>query len=136
MKRIYRRWYEWECYKAGFYDYESSKYTPDENCDIFKNYFLDLKRFNSDIDKVFKEWPISCENFLTNTSINRVAWLGQACVCLSTGVSSKYKYCYNDLPEKIQIKANELASKRIKEWENEKGKNIAIHNGMGEQMLF
>lgn len=116
MKQIYHHYTKWECYKNGFYA-SKHKHLSHEECEnIFKNYFKNLNVFEQDINKVFKKWKYSCEQFLTNKNINRVAWLGQACVCINKKIPSRYKYSYNFLSEKEKQKANDLAQRKINEW--------------------
>lgn len=119
MKNTNRRfypWYMWEHYWAGFFNSgENLDFTEAEK--TYRNFFIEEGLFEKTIPKVFKEWPISCEHNLTNKSQNRVAWLGQACVCYHTSVPSKFKAAYSKLPFDIQKKNNDIALKWIKKWE-------------------
>ncbi len=118
IKRIYHPWNVWECYKTGFYEQKPPKGMDEEEAkQVYINFFNNLNLFNQTITKVFENWKYSCEHFLTNNSINRIAWLGQACVCLHSKVSFKFKSAFYLLSEQQQRLANNLAKKRIQEWE-------------------
>jgi poly-D-alanine transfer protein DltD len=55
--------------------------------------------------------------------MNRLAWLGQAAVCLGKGVPSKYSAGWNLLSESEQLKANEIALVYLNKWLESKGMN-------------
>jgi len=117
MNRIFYPWWMWEHYWAGFFG-KGNQYKAHSVAEhIYKNFHLEEGRFEKVIPIVFKNWPIACEHNLTNKSINRVAWLGQACVCYATGVPSRYKYSYNQLPEGIKKRQDNIARIWIKKWE-------------------
>lgn len=122
IKRIFHNYLKWECNKNGFFNETHSEYNKEECEYLFSEYFLDLDNFDRTISKIFNEWKYSCEHFLTNKSFNRVAWLGQCCVCYDLKVPSKFKGGYKLLSKEQQEAANNLAKKRIEEWQNEYGR--------------
>ena len=86
-------------------------------CEEFYAEFLgDLERFETALSKVISEWKNSCEHYLTNASLNRIAWLGQASVCYESGIPSVYCGGYNLLTEKQQQAADEMALKYLNLW--------------------
>ena len=84
-------------------------------CINFLN-FSDLDLFAKILDKLIIEWKHSCEHYLTNRSMNRIAWLGQAAVCYHSGVPSKYSYAWSMLTEDQQNEANDVALKALNKW--------------------
>jgi hypothetical protein len=114
MKRAWHPYWEWECIAAGFYDGSNG-----DEAGRYEWFFRDLARFSAAIDRVFNEWPISCEQFLANESMNRVAWLGQAAIFLSEGVPRSHRNEYLLLLDHEQQAANRLAQRRIEEWFHE-----------------
>lgn len=126
MKQIWHPWDEWECYKAGFWNSSPPDNMTDNDCHAaYKNFLADLSLFESNIIKVFREWPKSCENFLTNVSINRVAWIGQSAMCIHSGVPSKYKSGYQLLTDEQKVSADNLARTYLNQWiQNHEAKNI------------
>jgi len=85
---------------------------------LYAKFFNDGK-FAASIDRVFSEWPISCEQFLTDTStpFNRIAWLGQAACCISEGLPRVCRGGYKLLTESMQDESDGIAEKRIGEFE-------------------
>lgn len=117
MKQIWHQWDKWECTKAGFFNTEPPEGKTEEEClQAYKNFLGDLDLFESQIIRVFKEWPISCENFLSNKSINRIAWIGQASMCIYSGVPSRFKSGYHLLNEDQKFEADNLARLYLNRW--------------------
>lgn len=137
IKKIWHPYYNWECYYAGMYDNTNKfNYNMDKCKILFKEYFCDLNNFESTIIKVFNNWEVSCEHFLTWENINRIAWIGQACVCYDIGLSSIYKSGFNLLEENIKIQANNLAYFYLKEWINDKTKDNYLFKDMEKKRLY
>lgn len=136
-ERIFHPWHEWECYKCGFYDTSPPDgMTKDEAKKSYADFLSDSDRFEAAMERVSQEWPKSCEHFLTNENINRVAWLGQAAMCIETGVSSFYRagFMLLDLPN--QNKANETAQKFLTRWLSDGKKDTGICERVAQARLF
>lgn len=120
MKKLTRKFYpywDWECFHAGMYETTKEGVHPDTAKEIYREFLSDLGRFESAITRVFSEWPKSCEQFLTNPSINKIAWVGQASLCIATGLPAVFRGGFKLLTPEQQTAANEMASKHIKQWE-------------------
>ena len=132
MKQIYYPYWMWEDYLNGMYS----------DCDLpieemISNSLIvlsDAAVFESIISSVFNNWPIATAVNLTNTSINRKAWLGWA--------ACNYKYKTTEISTRIawgrlsEIErhiANLVAEKQINEYER---KNFTVHQELGELLLF
>jgi hypothetical protein len=115
-ERIFHTYEKWECHKAGFYASRKDGMTQGacehEYLRILSNDVL----FSNALQRVITEWKYSCEHYLTNKAMNRIAWLGQAAVCISTGVPSKYSSGWNLLNDDQQNKANEMALYYLNKW--------------------
>jgi hypothetical protein len=116
MKQIFHRWETWECYKAGFYDDNKNGLSKEFCQNEYAKFLSDLPVFNSAMHRVAKEWPNSCENFLTNENINRIAWLGQAAMCIHTGISSLHRGGFYLLTKEQQEAANLEAESFLTSW--------------------
>lgn len=117
MTRIYHTWDKWECYRAGFHNNKPDFDATTEEIEVmFANYFKVLSCFEHGINRVFKEWPNSCEHNLTNENLNRIAWLGQAAACIDLGIPARYRSGYRLLTEAQQNAANDLALNYINQW--------------------
>jgi hypothetical protein len=113
--RIFHTFDKWECHKHGFFASTVQGMTNDEAVQKFAEFFKkdDFKYWAT---KVSNEWKHSCEQNLTNSSMNRIAWLGQASVCLAYQIPSKYCSGWNLLTNEEQEKANQIALDVINEW--------------------
>jgi hypothetical protein len=115
-ERIFHTYENWECHKAGFYASRKEGMTQSacnhEYLRILSNEVL----FSTALESVITNWINSCEHYLTNKAMNRIAWLGQAAVCISTGVPSKYCAGWNLLNNEQQNKANEIALEYLNKW--------------------
>jgi len=133
--RIYRRWDEWECVAAGMYNMES---ISDEKREAYRNFLADLPRFEHGLLRVTTEWPAACEHFLTNENINRIAWLGQAAMCIETGVSCFHRAGFARLTPKQQAEANALARKYLHKWlaDHAQSKHRELHQDVGTARLL
>lgn len=90
----------------------------------------DHKRYGAAMDRVIKEWPITCEHNLTDNSINKKAFIGHCAVCLELGIPEYItRMAWGNLNEQQQILANKEAERAIKQWE-------LNYNKTNQQKLF
>lgn len=114
--RIFHTFDKWESVGAGFYA-PGIKGRDKEECEHEYGAFLaDKETFSTGIEKVFKEWPNSCEHNLTNSSMNRIAWIGQAAACAALGLPSAYRAGFSKLPKETQELANNVALEYLNKW--------------------
>lgn len=119
--RIFHTYDKWECHKAGFYQNTHTTLSHEECEAEYIRILTNLELFESILKKVIVEWKNSCEHYLTNKSMNRIAWLGQASVCYETGVPSVYSRAWFNLTQEQQNAANELALKYLNIWLSNNG---------------
>ena len=120
--RIYHTYDKWECHKAGFYKAKKEGITKEQGEKMYCDFLSNLELFESAAEKVIKEWKHSCEHYLTNRSMNRIAWIGQAAMCYETGIPSIYCSGFNLLTEQQQSDANKVALKILNKWLLENGR--------------
>jgi len=65
---------------------------------------------------VINNWVNSCEHYLTNTAMNRIAWIGQAAMCYETGIPSKFCGGFSLLTDEQKEAANQVALEVLNEW--------------------
>ncbi len=117
MNRIYHTWDKWECFPAGFYDSRPKEYLTDAQCEeIYRDLLRDIPAFEAALERVTTEWEHSCEHYLTNESMNRIAWLGQASLCIDKGIPANHRGGFNLLSASEQQAANESALKYLNLW--------------------
>jgi len=114
--RVFHTYEKWECHKAGFYRSRKDGLTSDECQTMYAEFLKDEARFSQALEGVVTEWVHSCEHYLTNRAMNRIAWLGQAAMCYATGVPSVFCSGFNLLSEDEQDKANQVALEYLNKW--------------------
>lgn len=123
--RIFHTFDKWECHKAGFYELTKDGMSKADCERAYAAFLADLPAFRDGLEHVISEWKHSCEHYLTNTSMNRVAWLGQAAMCYATGVPSCFRGGYYQLTEPQRDAANQLAFEYLNKWLAENGRELA-----------
>ncbi len=114
--RIFHTFDKWEAVPAGFFA-PGIKGRDKEDCEQEYGAFLaDSNSFAEGIQQVFKAWPNSCEHNLTNSSMNRIAWIGQAAACAARGLPSTFRGGFSKLPIEAQTIANNLALEYLNKW--------------------
>ncbi len=115
--RIFHEWQDWECFPAGFYkDKPPVGMTVSECEEAYRAFLADIPLFESVLERVIVEWKYSCEHYLTNEKMNRIAWLGQASMCLYTGVPSRFCGGYNLLTDEQKDAADRKAHEYLNKW--------------------
>ena len=115
-ERIFHTFDKWECHKAGFYASKKEGMTADECEKAYADYLSNDELFKQGLQGVLDNWINSCEHYLTNKAMNRIAWLGQAAMCYSTGVPSKFCAGFNLLTPDQQERANKIALEYLNKW--------------------
>jgi hypothetical protein len=123
MERIYHTWDKWECYPAGFYETKPPQKDMeiDECKQAYADFLRDSERFRHAGLQVLLEWPNSCEHYLTNERMNRIAWVGQSAMCWETGISKYFCGGYFLLSKVEQQEADEIALGVLSIWASENG---------------
>lgn len=121
IKRIYHTWDKWECYPAGFYENAMPGKTKDQCEEEYREFLADLPRFKKALARVISEWNNSCEHYLTNEKMNRIAWLGQAAMCIETGMPSCFRSGYFLLNKDQQSSADLVALDALNNWLDARG---------------
>jgi len=115
--RIFHTFDKWECNKAGFYDTKPPKGMTADDCKkSYATLLADKEEFARVLDQVTSEWKHSCEHYLTNSAMNRIAWLGQAALCRKYGISSEFRSGYQLLTPEQQLAADEVALVALNKW--------------------
>jgi ParB-like chromosome segregation protein Spo0J len=116
-ERIFHEWQDWECFPAGFYGDKPPKEMTVEQCEeAYRDFLADIPRFEAALNRVISEWKNSCEHYLTNSKMNRIAWLGQSSMCIETGIPSRFCGGYNLLNEEQKRAADMKAHEYLNKW--------------------
>ena len=134
--RVFYTHDKWECFKAGFYATTKDGMTKDQCEAAYAEFLADTERFKLALEHVISEWTHSCEHYLTNASMNRIAWLGQAAMCYDTGVPAVFRSGFSLLSEEQQNKANETALIYLNKWlDSYNTEKLTLEEGLsGKQM--
>lgn len=115
--RIYHTWDKWECYPAGFYEEKPPEGMTEEACEIaYRDLLATEDEFRAALARVIDEWPSSCEHYLTNERMNRIAWLGQASLTITRGIPHRFRGGYNLLTPEQQEAADLMALDALNTW--------------------
>lgn len=129
--RVYHTWDKWECFKAGFYDERPKNMTQDEGEERYRAFLADPERFEAALNEVTQKWTFSCEHYLTNDRMNRIAWLGQASVAQALGIPSCCRGGYHRLTEEQKTAADDLALKYLNLWLTSHGREAVDYEKAG-----
>lgn len=114
--RIFHTYDKWECYKAGFYATSKKGMTSTQCEESYRDFLSDSNKFSEALEHVITEWKHSCEHYLTNSAMNRIAWLGQAAMCYATGIPAVFRGGFNLLTKDQQEEANKVALIYLNKW--------------------
>lgn len=110
----------WEDAKNGLY--ENFKGNKEKAIQRIVNIFSSFEETERLMFKVIEVYINSCKFNLSNTSLNRVAWLGQACCNIDDGFSEDIvRLAWAYVPEDKKIQANNIAKRVINYWESKNG---------------
>jgi ParB-like chromosome segregation protein Spo0J len=121
--RIFHTWEDWECHKAGFYANSHTELKAAEGKEQYRNFLSNLSEFEQALNGVITEWKHSCEHYLTNVSMNRIAWLGQAAACYGRGLPAVFRGGFSLLTDDEQERANEVALVYLNKWLEANGRD-------------
>jgi hypothetical protein len=115
--RVFHTFDKWECHAAGFYESKPPKGMTADNCRAYyRDLLTDIPEFERVLGHVIMDWVNSCEHYLTNSAMNRVAWMGQAALCHKYGIPAEFRGGYGLLTEAQQLAADEAALRAINHW--------------------
>lgn len=117
MKRVFHPYHLWEDFKCGMW---RNVVGDERNLWLQKavEFTGDAELYGLWMMKVIKAWPISCEQNLTCTSMNRQAWIGHAACCLAIGCPEDItRAAWHLLTDQQRNEANQKADEAIKAWE-------------------
>lgn len=114
--RIFHTFDKWECFKAGFYNTTVEGKTEDEAKQEYADFLSNLPEFEKALDFIIHNWKYSCEHYLTNKGMNRIAYLGQASLAYAKHIPQKYAGGYFLMTKEQQEAADQMALKYLNIW--------------------
>jgi hypothetical protein len=92
--------------------------------------------YGSFMRRVSVEWPISCENALTDPHMNKKAWIGHAAVALAIQIPEDItRKAWGLLTYEQRILANKEAARTIQQWQIDYCKSRGIYQNVEAPLL-
>ena len=134
FSRIYRPFSEWEEIECNMWGTVTDK---KRYLQWAINFTGDHVKYGSFMQRVIIEWPVSCENALTDYSLNRKAWIGHAACAIAFGCPEDIvRLAWGKLTDEQQFLANKEADRAIQAWEYNYAESRGIRQDMGNEVLF
>ena len=117
MRKIWHHYTLWEEHKYGMW---SKVHVALEGpyFDLAVSFTSDHERYGAFMRKVIRAWKYSCEQNLTDASLNRRAWLGHAACALAFRCPEYLvRRAWWELTDEQRALANRQADLAIAEWE-------------------
>jgi hypothetical protein len=134
LKRVYHPYWDWEEIDHNMWGSVGDRRAATQKAIKFTGDHVLYGRF---MLRVVNEWPVSCENALTDYAINRKAWVGHAACALALGIPEDItRLAWGKLTDEQRLLANKKAERAIQQWEHDYSKISGLHTDMGTALLF
>ena len=95
------------------------------------------KLYGQHMIRVINEWPISCENALTDQNLNQKAWVGHAACALAIKCPEDItRKAWGYLTDEQRFLANREAARAIARWVKNYTKDTPVLGNVGKQVLL
>lgn len=116
MKRIYHPYWKWEDYLDGMW-----RVVPKPEDDLLfpkaVEFTGNAELYGSFMLRVAQEWPIACEQNLTNEGMNRLAWIGHAACSMAIHCPEYItRRAWSSLKQRQRDDANAKAQYAVEMW--------------------
>lgn len=133
LKRVYQPIQDWEEMRFNMWG------TVDDRQEFLRRaieFTSDHKLYGSYMVRVAEEWPISCENALTDKRLSKLAWIGHAACALAIQCPEDItREAWGRLTDEQRLLANKEAYRAIKRWEANYRASKNILPNMGGALL-
>jgi hypothetical protein len=93
--------------------------TEKEWLEIATNFTSNHDLYGYWMDRVIRDWPVSCENALTDRYINKKAWIGHAAAARALFIPEYItRKAWRNLTDEQKYLANKRAERAIRTWQN------------------
>lgn len=134
FNRVYHPYQQWEEIKHNMWGKVENRATMLEQAIAFTG---DHKLYGQHMMKVINEWPISCENALTDQNLNQKAWVGHAaCALAITCPEDITRKAWGYLTDEQRFLANREAARAIASWVKSYTKDKPVLDDVGKQVLL
>jgi len=131
--RIFHPYWLWEEIDANMWGDVADRKSALKKAIAFTGDHVKYGRF---MLRVVSEWKYSCENALTDYSLNRRAWVGHAACALALGIPEDItRAAWGELTDEQRLLANNQANRAIQHWENNHAKSLGLCWHVEEALL-
>jgi hypothetical protein len=134
FKKVYHHYLKWEEINFNMWGtVENKKKYLKKAIDFTGNH----KKYGKFMMRVVNEWKFSCENALTDASLNQRAWVGHAACALAFGCPEDItREAWGHLTNEQRILANKEADRAIECWKINYAESKGLLRNLGNEMLF
>lgn len=133
FKRVWHPVAKWEEVKHGMWDKAKDKKQQLEQAIEFTG---NHELYGQYMKRVIREWPVSCENALTDKNLNQKAWVGHAACALALRIPEHVvREAWGYLTDEQRTLANRQAAAAIDEWNNAYAENLGLPAHLEAKML-
>jgi len=134
FSRVYHPYEQWEEIKHNMWGKVENRAAMLERAIAFTG---DHKLYGQHMVRVINEWPISCENALTDQNLNQKAWVGHAACALAINCPEDItRKAWGYLTDEQRFLANREAARAIARWVKNYTKDKPILGNVGKQVLL
>lgn len=131
--RVYHPFSEWEEVAANMWGEATDAKAMLEQAIAFT---ADHVLYGNYMLRVIREWPISCENALTDSSLNQKAWVGHAACAMALACPEDItRKAWGYLTDEQRLLANKAAERAIREWADAYAKGRGVLPNLGAPLL-
>lgn len=117
MRRVWRRFDEWECHASGMWNRAKRGSVADHLKNAIE-FTGDAETYGAWMMHVIREWPVTCEHHLTDLGHNRLAHIGHCAVAMAIGCPENItRAAWALLTQEQRDAANAVAAEALTEWE-------------------
>jgi len=134
LSRVYHPYNNWEEINFNMWgDVKDEKSWLQKAIDFTGDHEL----YGRHMFRVIKEWPVSCENALTDSFINKKAWVGHAAAALAINCPEHItRKAWGFLTDEQKFLANKQAERAIRTWQNSYIESKKLYSGVGGSLLL
>jgi hypothetical protein len=116
MKKVWHPYWLWEDWKAGMWRKSSATDRP-ELLKAAIEFTGDAEKYGEAMMEIVKKWKYACEHNLTDTSTNKLAWIGHAATAFAINCPEDItRQAWGQLSQEQQDKANAKAQAALNYW--------------------
>jgi hypothetical protein len=133
-EQVWHPWYEWEEIAHNMWGTVDDRRAMLKRAVVFTG---DHVLYGSFMERVIVEWPISCENALTDPHLGHRSWIGHAACALAMHCPEDIvRQAWGVLSSEQKLLANQKADGAVAAWRYNRQQGIGVGRTVDEQMLL